>query len=80
MHANNCTTKHPTKRHRGKYHKHEELLMPPRLMVTNVMSLVPKIEEAQYLYFLNNINLAFITEAWLKDLAVRTVVSRVVNN
>ena len=47
----------------------------PSLMVANVMSLVPKIDEVLEFVLRNNINLAFITETWLKESVANTVVN-----
>ena len=43
-------------------------------MVANVMSLVPKIDEVQEFVLRNNINIAFISETWLKESVSNTVV------
>jgi len=39
----------------------------PKLMVSNVMSLAAKIDEAQEFLLRSDISLAFITETWLKE-------------
>ena len=39
----------------------------PKLMLVNVMSLVPKMDEVQEFIHRNKICLAFITETWLKE-------------
>lgn len=43
-------------------------------MVSDVMSLVPKIDEIQEFLLRTKINLAVITETWLKDSVVDSVV------
>ena len=47
----------------------------PSVMVGNFMSLVPKIDEVQEFVLRNNINLAFITETWLKESVSNSVVN-----
>ena len=47
----------------------------PRLMLTNVMSLVPKLTEVQEFMNRNKIDLAFITETWLRGLIADSVVN-----
>ena len=39
----------------------------PNLLVANVMSLVPKVDEVREFIFRRNITIAFITETWLKE-------------
>ena len=39
----------------------------PNIMLANVMSLVPKIDEVTELIVRNKINLSLITEIWLKE-------------
>ena len=39
----------------------------PRIMISNVMSLVPKITEVSEFILRNQVSLAFITETWLKS-------------
>ena len=39
----------------------------PTIMLANVMSLAPKMDEVSEFILLHNTNLAFITETWLKD-------------
>ena len=41
--------------------------MIPSLMLFNVMSLVPKIDELAQVLKNNNVDLVFIAETWLKD-------------
>ena len=62
----------------------------PKLMLANVMSLVPKMDEVREFLQRNKICLAFITETWLKESIPESVVNipgftiirrdRVVNN
>ena len=40
----------------------------PSLLLTNTMSLAPKIDEVNFFIMENNVDLAFITETWLTDL------------
>ena len=47
----------------------------PKLMLTNVMSLVPKVDEVREFVFRHEINLAFITESWLKESISESVVN-----
>lgn len=47
----------------------------PKLMLANVMSLVPKLDEVQEFILRNKICLAFITETWLKESISESVVS-----
>ena len=47
----------------------------PKIMITNVRSLTPKIEEVQEFLNRNDITMAFITEIWLK----RTIMDSVIN-
>ena len=47
----------------------------PKLMLSNVMSLVPKLDEVRDFLHLHEINLAFITETWLKESISESVVS-----
>ena len=42
-------------------------LKVPTIMLANVMSLTPKMDEVSEFILCNNTNLAFITETWLKD-------------
>ena len=42
-------------------------IVDPSLMLSNVMSLVPKIDELAQVLRNNNVDLVFITETWLKD-------------
>ena len=46
----------------------------PKLMLTNVMSLTPKIDEVREFIIRNEIDLALITETWLKESVTDTVV------
>ena len=46
----------------------------PKLMLTNVMSLTPKIDEVREFIIRNEIDLALITETWLKESVSDTVV------
>ena len=46
----------------------------PKIMVSNVMSLVPKLVEAQEFLLRTQVDLAFITETWLKTTIANTVV------
>ena len=46
----------------------------PNLLVANVMSLVPKVDEVREFIFRRNINIAFITETWLKETVTDGVV------
>ena len=39
----------------------------PKIMLANVMSLAPKMDEVSEFILRHNTNLAFITETWLKD-------------
>lgn len=43
-------------------------------MLANVMSLAPKMDEVSEFITRNHINLAFVTETWLKDSVLDTVV------
>ena len=47
----------------------------PKLMVTNVRSLAPKIDEVREFMMENEINLSFLTETWLNDSITDSVVS-----
>ena len=46
----------------------------PKIMVSNVMSLVPKLVEVQEFLLRTQVDLAFITETWLKTTIANTVV------
>ena len=46
----------------------------PDLLVANVMFLVPKVDEVREFIFRRNINIAFITETWLKETVTDGVV------
>ena len=46
----------------------------PKLMLTNVLSLTPKIDEVREFITRNEIDLALITETWLKESVSDTVV------
>lgn len=46
----------------------------PNIMLANVMSLAPKMDEVSEFITRNHINLAFVTETWLKDSVLDTVV------
>lgn len=46
----------------------------PKLMLANVMSLVPKLVEVREFVNRNNISLAFITETWLKGAVADSVI------
>ena len=39
----------------------------PKLMLTNVRSLAPKMDEISYFMLHNHVDLAFITETWLRE-------------
>ena len=39
----------------------------PNIILSNVMSLVPKIDELEYVMKENSVDIAFITETWLKN-------------
>ena len=39
----------------------------PKIMITNVVSLVPKMVEVQEFILRDQVDLAFIIETWLKD-------------
>jgi hypothetical protein len=45
----------------------------PKIMITNVRSLTPKIDEVQEFLNRNDITMAFITETWLKPTIVDSV-------
>ena len=45
-----------------------------KIMLANVMSLAPKMDEVSEFITRNHINLAFVTETWLKDSVLDTVV------
>jgi hypothetical protein len=47
----------------------------PKVLLTNVMSLVPKVEELREFILRYEISLAFITEIWLKGLIQDSVVT-----
>ncbi len=47
----------------------------PKVMLTNVRSLVPKLEEVQEFLFRNDINFAFITETWLKESIAESIIT-----
>ena len=47
----------------------------PKIMVSNVMSLVPKVDEVQEFINYNEIDLAFITETWLKKSIPNSVIN-----
>ena len=47
----------------------------PKLMVSNVMSLAPKIDEVQEFFLRSDFSLAFITETWLKETIADSAVS-----
>jgi hypothetical protein len=47
----------------------------PKIMITNVRSLTPKIEEVQEFLNRNDITMAFITETWLKPTIMDSVIS-----
>ena len=47
----------------------------PKVKVTNVRSLVHKIDEIHEFIINNEINLSFITETWLKDTITDSVVN-----
>jgi hypothetical protein len=47
----------------------------PKVLLTNVMSLVPKVEELREFILRYEISLAFITETWLKGLIQDSVVT-----
>ena len=47
----------------------------PKILLTNVMSLVPKIDELREFLFRCEINVAFITETWLKELIPDSVIA-----
>ena len=47
----------------------------PHLMLTNVMSLAPKIDEVTEFIIRNKINLSLITETWLKETVPDSVIN-----
>ena len=47
----------------------------PKIMITNVRSLTPKIEEVQEFVNRNDITMAFITEPWLKPTIMDSVIN-----
>ena len=47
----------------------------PKVMVTNVRSLVPKLDEVQEFLIRNDINFAFITETWLKESIAESIIN-----
>ena len=47
----------------------------PKVMLTNVRSLVPKLDEVQEFLFRNDINFAFITETWLKESIAESIIN-----
>ena len=47
----------------------------PKLLVTNTRSLVPKIVELEEFLLRTNVNLAFISETWLKESIADSVVN-----
>lgn len=46
----------------------------PKVMLSNVRSLVPKLDEVQEFLIRNDINFAFITETWLKESVADSVI------
>ena len=46
---------------------HSNSFYVPKIMVTNVMSILPKISEVCEFMLHNNVSLAFITETWLQS-------------
>ena len=46
----------------------------PQILVTNVQSLVPKIDEVTEFIVRNNVNIAFVTETWLKESVSNSVI------
>ena len=46
----------------------------PKIMVTNIRSLVPKIEEIQEFINRNQISIVFVTETWLRSTIMDSVV------
>ena len=46
----------------------------PKIMVSNVMSLVPKMSEVSEFILRNQVSLAFITESWLKSSVCDSVI------
>ena len=46
----------------------------PKIMVSNVMSLVPKMSEVREFILRNQVSLAFITESWLKSSVCDSVI------
>ena len=48
----------------------------PKIMVSNVMSLVPKLTEVQEFILRNQIDIAFITETWLKQTIVDDAIAQ----
>lgn len=47
----------------------------PLIMLSNTMSLVPKLDEVQEFLLKNNVDIGFITETWLKDRIFDSVVN-----
>ena len=46
----------------------------PKIMISNVMSLVPKMTEVSEFILRNQVSLAFITETWLKSSVCDSVI------
>ena len=53
---------------------HVKSFFVPKIMITNVRSLTPKIDEVQEFLNRNDISIAFITETWLRPAIVDSVI------